>query len=143
MSLIKEKGGWNKVLRSNIESSEYHIGDEVYFAVDETHKIAKGTIVEIQTDDGIDNERRGKHVHYTIEDYKLHERFKVSCGNVSGTLDQLLALKGLKQFDCEVFLNRCSSISRTVIAATLEDAISSLEKEYPDAYSIREIDPWR
>jgi predicted TIM-barrel fold metal-dependent hydrolase len=34
-------------------------------------------------------------------------------------------------------------LSETVISETLEDAIASLKEKYPDAYSIREADPWR
>lgn len=49
----------------------------------------------------------------------------------------------LKEFEFDVYLTHCSSIFETVRAKTLEDAIDSLKKKYPDALDICEADHWR
>ena len=131
----------NKSTASNALTSEFHIGDTVYFAVDESSRIIKGTVVKVGF---VNNKENGKsHFQYTIEDQDNHELYEVPSENVSDTLDHLLDKKGLRRFDCEVFLDRCSSLFETVIAETLEDAIASLKEKYPNAYTIRETDPWR
>ena len=123
------------------ETSEFHVGDTVYFAVDDVRRITKGTIVKV---DFVNNKENGKsHFQYTIENQDNHELYEVPSENVSDTLDHLLDKKGLRRFDCEVFLDRCSSLFETVIAETLEDAIASLKEKYPNAYTICETDPWR
>ncbi len=131
----------NKNNISNALTSEFHIGDTVYFAVDEFRKIIKGTIVKVDYANGEGNEKG--HFQYTIESAEGQESFEVYDENVSDTLDNLLEKKGLERFHCEVFMERYWSKSETVIAETLEDAIASLKEQYPDAYSIREADPWR
>ena len=119
---------------------KYRIGETVYFIVYETRMILKGTVVKI---DSVNDKEDGKsHVQYTIENQDNHELFEVPSENVANTLDELLALKGLKRFHCEVFMERYWSKPKTVIAETLEDAIASLKEEYPNAYTIRERDHW-
>lgn len=122
-------------------TNEFHIGDTVYFAVDESCRIIKGTVVKV----GFVNDKEdGKsHVQYTIENQDNHELYEVSSENVADTLDHLLDKKGLRRFDCEVFMERYWSEPETVIAETLEDAIALLKEKYPNAYSIRESDPYR
>ena len=119
---------------------KYRIGETVYFIVYETRMILKGTVVKI---DSVNDKEDGKsHVQYTIENQDNHELFEVPSENVANTLDELRALKGLKRFHCEVFMERYWSKPKTVIAETLEDAIASLKEEYPNAYTIRERDHW-
>ena len=122
------------------KASEFHLGDTVYFAVDEPRTIVKGTVVKV---DFVNNKENGKsHFQYTIEDQDNHELHEIPSENAADTLDYLLDKKGLKRFYCEVFMERYWSKSETVIAETLEDAIASLKEEYPNAYTIRERDHW-
>ena len=120
---------------------KYRIGETVYFIVYETRMILKGTVVKI---DSVNDKEDGKsHVQYTIEeDYDKHELYEVSSENVADTLDNLLEKKRLKRFNCEVFMDRYWSLSESVIAETLDDAIASLKEKYPNAYTIRERDHW-
>ena len=131
----------NKSNISNVLISRFSIGDTVYFIMNEPRTIIKGNVVKV---DFINAEEDGKkHVQYTIEeDYDKHELYEVSSENVADTLDNLLEKKGLKRFNCEVFMERYWSKPKTVIAETLEDAIASLKEKYPNAYTIRERDHW-
>ena len=122
-------------------TSKFHVGDAVYFAVDESRRIIKGTVVKVGIVNNKDDEK--SHVQYTIENQDNHELHEVSSENVADTLDNLLEKKGLRIFNCEVFMDRYWSLSESVIAETHDDAIASLKEKYPNAYSIRESDPWR
>ena len=59
------------------------------------------------------------------------------------TVDEYLSVHDLKQFDCDVWLSRCSSISESVYAKTKEDAFARLKEKYPEAISVTEPDPYR
>lgn len=82
----------NKNNISNALTSEFHIGDTVYFIVDESRRIIKGTIVKVDYVYGEGNEK--EHFQYTIESSDEQETFKVSDENVSDTLDNLIEKKG-------------------------------------------------
>ena len=130
----------NKNNISNALVCKFLAGDTVYFVVDESRRIIKGTIVKVDYIYGEGNEK--EHFQYTIESTDEHESFEVPDENVSDSLDNLLEKKGLKIFNCHIFMDRDWCLSETVIAETLDDAIASLKEKYPDAYSIREIDHW-
>ena len=51
--------------------------------------------------------------------------------------------KTIRVQDYNTIMGNHLYLSETVIAETLDDAIASLKEQYPDAYSIREADPWR
>ena len=131
----------NKSNISNVLISRFSIGDTVYFITCDPRTIIKGTVVKV---DFVDNKEDEKsHVQYTIENQDNHELHEVSYENVADTLDNLLEKKGLRIFNCEVFMDRYWSLSESVISETHDDAIASLKEKYPNAYSIRESDPWR
>lgn len=131
----------NKNNISNALVCKFLAGNTVYFIVDESRRIIKGTIVKVDYVYGEGNEK--EHFQYTIESTDEHESFEVPDENVSDNLDNLLEKKGLKIFNCHIFMDRDWCLSETVVAETLDDAIAYLKEEYPNAYSIREADPWR
>ena len=110
----------------------YSVGDKVLFILDGTRTLVYGTITSYN---GVSNE-------YTIEDGN-HKYHTVPHVNVFKSKEHFLSQKGLKEFDCEIFLDHCSSISKTVISETLEEAIAALKEDFPNAYSIGEADHWR
>ena len=121
---------------------KFKLDDEVCFIPEGTHLIKFGKIVRIQADIWTDGELGKQHVTYTIQGNDSN-RMDVTYKNVYASKDELFEANGLHEFDCEVYFDRCSSLSRRVIAKTLEDAIASLKEEYPNAYSIREVDHWK
>ena len=108
------------------------VGKRVLFHPEGTQKLYYGTVIG----------RGDAPKVFTIEDDD-HNRYSVPLENIFMSMEDFLSEKGLKEFDCEVFMERHWSIFKTVIAETLEDAIASLKEEYPNAYSIREADHWR
>ena len=108
------------------------VGKRVFFHPEGTQKLFYGTVIGRGDDPKV----------FTVEDDE-HNRYSVPSENIFASKDAFLSEKGLKEFDCEVFMERHWSIFKTVIAETLEDSIASLKEEYPNAYSIREVDPWR
>ena len=121
---------------------KFKLRDKVWFIPEGTHLIKHGKIVRIQADIWTDDWLEKQNVNYTIEDDDC-KRMDVTYENVYASKDDLFKANGLHEFECEVYFNYYSSIYKSVIAKTLDDAIASLKEEFPNAYSIREADHWR
>ena len=122
------------ITKENIKNivHPYSVGERVLFILEGTKTLVYGTVID----------NKNALSAYTIEDDD-HNQHTVPHDSIFRSKEHFLSEKGLKEFDCEVFMERHWSIHKTVIATTLEDAIASLKEEFPDAHSIREADHWR
>lgn len=146
-------------------SNVYKIGEKVYFVPKGSNALKRCEIVAVHA---CVAGRYGKILENDLykefsdrdNDYYAHYIVMIAKENVENdkedsdfyicnytdlypTVDEYLSVHDFKQFDCDVWLSKCSSISETIYAKTKEDAFARLKEKYPEAISVTETDPYR